>query len=122
MADNVTDIVIAADTPPTPAPRGNCYTCFLVVSSDIHGGSREASFDGRRDSLRKKVPGAELTWLRAPDLARFGLAIEQAEVSPEHRERIRWDRLCGFGDVHWDSFETELRELSVLGYSFPEVT
>ena len=55
------------------------------------------------------------------DLVRFGLAIEAAEVTPSHREAICWTALFDVGDVHWDTFEAELRRLATLGYTFPEV-
>jgi hypothetical protein len=94
---------------------------FLVISSEIHGGTRAASFTGRQKPLNQKVPGARLTWMRAPDLVRFGLAIEAAEVAPAHRESVCWAALLDAGDVHWDAFQIELRRLAALGYTFPEV-
>lgn len=94
---------------------------FLVISSKIHGGTREASFKGRQKALAQKVPGARLTWMRAPDLVRFGLAIEAAEIAPAHREAICWEALLDAGDVHWDAFQAELKRLVTFGYTFPEV-
>jgi hypothetical protein len=94
---------------------------FLVISSEIHGGTRAASFTGRQKALDQKVPGVQLAWMRAPDLVRFGLAIEAAEVAPAHRESVCWAALLDTGDVHWDAFQTELRRLTALGYTFPEV-
>jgi hypothetical protein len=93
---------------------------FLVISSEIHGGTREASFEGRQKALAQKVPSARLTWMRAPDLVRFGLAIEAAEVAPTDREAICWKALLDAGDVRWDAFQAELRRLAILGYTFPE--
>jgi hypothetical protein len=100
---------------------GGVIPRFLVISSEIHGGTREASFHGRQKALDQKVPGARLTWMRTADLVRFGLAIEMAEVAPSHREAICWTNLLDVGDVHWDAFEAELRRLATLGYTFPEV-
>ena len=94
---------------------------FLVISSEICGGTRAASFTGRQKALEQKVPGARLAWMRAPDLVRFSLAIEAAEVAPAHRESVCWAALLDAGDVHWDAFQTELRCLAALGYTFPEV-
>jgi hypothetical protein len=93
---------------------------FLVISSEIHDGSRQASFKGRQKALDRKVPGARLTWMRAPDLVRFGLAIEAAEVLPAHREAIAWGALLDAGNVHWEVFRTELVRLAELGYTFRE--
>jgi hypothetical protein len=93
---------------------------FLVISSQIQGGTREASFQGRQKALNQKVPGAKLIWMRAPDLVRFGLAIEAAEVTPADREGISWVTLFDTGDVHWDVFQAELGKLAHLGYTFPE--
>jgi hypothetical protein len=104
------------DSPTGGVPR------FLIISSEIHSGTREASFHGRQRALNQKVPGAKLTWMRAPDLVRFGLAIEAAEVSPVHREGISWAALLDAGDVHWDIFQAELRRLAKLGYTFPEAS
>ena len=98
----------------TSAPR------FLVVSSEIHGGLREASFRRRQQVLGQKVPGAKLAWIRVRDLVRFGLAIEQAGVSPGDRESIRWDSILDTGDVCWDAFGQELQRLTACGYSFSE--
>ena len=93
---------------------------FLVISSQIQGGTRQASFQGRQRTLNQKVPGAKLTWMRAPDLVRFGLAIEAAEVAPADREGISWATLFDTGDVRWDVFQAELGKLAQLGYTFPE--
>lgn len=91
---------------------------FLVISSEIRAGSREASFAGRQRALRRMVPGATLTWMRARDLVRFGLALEQAEVRPEHRETIAWTALLDTGDVTWTAFRGELERLAALNYTF----
>lgn len=93
---------------------------FLVVSSQIHGGAREASFAGRQRALGQKVPGARLTWMRAPDLVRFGLAIERAGVRASDRDRIRWSALLDAGDLRWETFKAELGFLAGLGYTIPE--
>lgn len=93
---------------------------FLVISSQIKGGTRDASFEGRQRALNQKIPGAKLTWLRTPDLVRFGLAIETAEVAPVDREGISWAALLDAGDVYWDVFQAELTKLAELGYTFPE--
>jgi hypothetical protein len=93
---------------------------FLVISSQIQGGTRQASFQERQRALNQKVPGAKLIWMRASDLVRFGLAIEAAEVAPADREGISWATLLDTGDVHWDVFQAELGKLTQLGYTFPE--
>jgi hypothetical protein len=97
-------------------------TGFVDYLRHPHGGTREASFQRRHRALDQKVPGAKLTWMRAPDLVRFGLAIEAAEVAPAHREGISWASLLDAGDVLWDIFQVELRRLAKLGYTFPEAS
>jgi hypothetical protein len=93
---------------------------FLFASSEIHGGQREASFGGRQGALSKRVPGARLIWMRAPDLVRFGLAIERAEVTSAHRRTIGWGALLDAGNVGWDAFRAELDRLRGMGYVFAE--
>jgi hypothetical protein len=91
---------------------------FLIVSSEIHGGTREASFARRQEKLAKKVPGAKLTWVRAKDIVRFGCAIERVGVTPKHREAIKWGEILDVGDVQWDPFQAELDHLAREGYMF----
>jgi hypothetical protein len=87
---------------------------FLVVSSAIQAGTRRASFDARQAQLSKRVPGGRLTWVRAPDLVRFGLAIERDDSLAAARESIDWPRILDLGDVHWPAFEAELTRLRML--------
>jgi hypothetical protein len=96
--------------------RGALY--FLIVSSDFSQSTAAASFEARRKALATKTLGAQLVWLRAPDLARFGLAIERAEVSHADRGAIRWRQLLSSGNVTWSNFEAELDRLAAKGYSF----
>ncbi len=110
-------------------PLPGTWTCpdnvvprFLVISSEVHGGAREASFSGRQQALSGKVPGARLVWMRARDLVRFGLTIERAQVTPIDRETIHWAELLDAGDVQWEAFQNELHLLSQLGYTFPEAS
>jgi len=84
---------------------------FLVVSSEIVGGTRTASFMSRQQELQKRVPNARLTWIRIPDLCRFGLAIEKSSLSSDCRNHIRWTEILSAGDVRWDSFQKELDHL-----------
>jgi hypothetical protein len=102
------------------SPPAGVTSRFLVVSSQIHGGTRGASFAGRQRALDQKVPGAQLTWMRAPDLVHFGLAIERAGVRASDRDRIRWPALLDAGDLRWETFKAELGFLAGLGYTIPE--
>jgi hypothetical protein len=112
FADYLNDPVEAMWTRPT----GTIF--FLVISSDFIEGAGSASFEGRRKALAKKAEGAQLVWMRAPDLAKFGLAIERAEVSHSDRSSIAWQRLLKAGNVTWTHFDEELKRLSAKGYSF----
>jgi hypothetical protein len=89
---------------------------FLVISSQFNPGTRGASFAGRSSSLAARVPGARLSWLRAADLARFAIAVERAQVTPEHRRSIDWMTILDAGDVGWDAFDAEINRLHRLGY------
>ena len=90
---------------------------FLVVSSQFDGGSASALFKRRQQALAKKAPGARLVWMRAPDIARFGLAIERAKVSHADRRLINWRAILSAGDVGWSHFEGQLMRLQRRGYS-----
>jgi hypothetical protein len=114
------DLRTAADylrNPPDDSwrPRGTERPWFLVVSSEIVGGTRDASFSGRQRQLRERVPNAGLTWIRTPDLCRFGLAIEKSSLTSDCRRHIRWDQILSAGDVRWNVFEQELDHLRAIG-------
>ncbi len=111
---------LQASAPASRGAPGNESRHFLVVSSEIHGGQREASFTGRQKALSSKVPGSRLTWMRAPDLVRFGLLLEAGEVAPTGREAISWAEILDAGDVHWDVFQVQLGKLRELGHAMPE--
>jgi hypothetical protein len=98
-------------------PRG-AIPRFLIVSSAFIEGRGRASFQGRQNLLDSRVQGARLTWIRAPDLARFSMAIERARVRPIHRAQVDWQRLLDHGNVHWAQFAAELERLAVHGYQF----
>lgn len=97
--------------------RRNQTVYFLVVSSDF-ADSNGRLFDRRQKELSTKAKGAQLVWMRAPDLARFGLAVERGNVSQTHRRLIRWKRLLSAGNIQWTHFSDELSHLSACGYSF----
>lgn len=100
--------------------RGPLY--FLVVSSEFVESSPSTLFRRRRAALQKKARGAQLVWIRAPDLARFGLAIERANVTHAHRSSIQWRVMFNAGDVRWSHFAAVLDRLEEKhGYSFDGV-
>lgn len=90
---------------------------FLVVSSQFDGSSSSALFKRRQRALAKKAPGARLVWMRAPDIAKFGLAIERANVTHANRTLINWRTILDAGDVVWSHFERQLEKLRRRGYS-----
>ena len=91
---------------------------FVVVSSQYIDSGRGSLFERRKASLARKAQGARLVWLRAPDVARFGLALERAHVTYAHRRLVRWRRLFDRGNLNWPDFREELAVLSSHGYSF----
>lgn len=95
---------------PDESPR------FLVVSSKIRAGAREASHSGRQAALDKRISGAKLTWIRIPDLVRFGLALERAELPSAVRESIHWTEILDDGDVSWETFNNQLLKLRSDGH------
>lgn len=100
--------------------RGLLY--FLIVSSEFMESSPSTLFRRRQAALQKKARGAQLVWIRAPDLARFGLAIERANVTHAHRSSIQWRAILDSGDVRWSHFATVLDGLGKKhGYSFDGV-
>lgn len=92
---------------------------FLVVSSEFRAGTREASYAGRQAALNKRVAGVRLTWLRVPDLVRFGLAVERAALPSAARETIGWTEILDTGDVGWDAFQVQLDRLRGAGNDIP---
>lgn len=100
--------------------RGALY--FLLVSSEFIESSPSTLFRRRQEALQRKARGAQLVWIRAPDLARFGLAIERANVAHAHRTSIPWRAIFNAGDVRWLQFNTALDGLRKKhGYSFDGV-
>jgi len=99
--------------PPGVTPR------FLVVSSGFELGTKAGSYAGRAALLSRRVPGAVLSLVRAPDLVRFGLALERARVKSADRAQIGWSDILDVGDVRWPAFEAQLARLSLIGpYEF----
>ena len=99
-----------------PPRRGTLY--FLVVSSQFVDPPPSRMFKKRSAALAKKARGAQLVWVRSPDVARFGLAIERANVTHAHRAAISWRAILNAGDVRWSHFERELQKLRRYGYEF----
>lgn len=91
---------------------------FLVVTSEFATSSSSQTFAKRRVQLARKAKDATLVWLRAPDLSRFGLAIERAGVTVAHRRSIQWSKLFQVGDIRWHHFQEQLARLERHGYSF----
>jgi hypothetical protein len=92
---------------------------FLVVSSGFIEGKRGQAFSRRESQLEREVPGSNLVWLRAPDLARFAISLEANAVAPAHREEIAWHEIFAHGNVRWEHFEDQLRSLRErFGYMF----
>jgi hypothetical protein len=102
-------------------PRKTGLVFFLVVSSQFGGESSAALFRRRQQALAKKAPGSRLVWMRAPDIARFGLAIERANVSHADRRAIDWRTILGAGQVGWSDFDAQLKKLQRRGYSVSDI-
>lgn len=121
------DLRTAADylqNPPDPAwkPEPGQTPWFLVISSEIEEGSRNASFAGRQRELARRVPNAKLAWMRVRDLTRFGLAIERASIPSQGRSEISWTNILNEGSIRWSVFESELVKLRQLGFNVGTTT
>ena len=96
--------------------------CFTVERdrSNASVGLRSFASDvrKRRVVLERKTNGGRLVWMRAPDLVRFGLSLERANVAYAHRGAVDWGRLFDAGNVKWPHFEQALDRLRRFGYSF----
>jgi hypothetical protein len=93
------------DPVPGVAPR------FLVISSEVHTGTREASYAARQKALKERVPGATLSLLRATDLVRFGVCLERIGATPDQRRAIPWTQILDAGDIRWPVFEAVLNDI-----------
>jgi len=82
-----------------------------VISSEVHTGTREASYDGRQKALTERVPGATLSLMRATDLVRFGVCLERIGATPDQRRAIPWTQILDAGDIRWPVFEAVLNDM-----------